>query len=51
MNHLYSVHDASVSINVPNDTARAVVDVMERDMGATSLFVGMGLLCAALKGT
>jgi hypothetical protein len=29
---LYSLYDALVSINVPNDKARAVVDAMERDM-------------------
>jgi hypothetical protein len=28
-------YDALVSINVPNDKARAVVDAMERDMGTT----------------
>jgi hypothetical protein len=28
----YSFYDALVSINVPNDKARAVVDAMERDM-------------------
>ena len=32
MDHLYSLYDALVSINVPNDRARAVVDAMERDM-------------------
>jgi hypothetical protein len=30
---LYSLYDALVSINVPNDKVRAVVDAMERDMG------------------
>jgi hypothetical protein len=30
---LYSLYDAVVSIDVPNDKARAVVDAMERDMG------------------
>ena len=35
MNRLYSLYDALVSINVPNDKARAVVDAMERDMGTT----------------
>jgi hypothetical protein len=35
MNYLYSLYDALVSINVPNDKARAVVDAMERDMGTT----------------
>lgn len=29
---LYSLYDALVSINVPSDKARAVVDAMERDM-------------------
>jgi len=29
------LYDALVSINVPNDKARAVVDAMERDMGTT----------------
>jgi hypothetical protein len=33
MDHLYSLYDALISINVPNDKARAVVDAMERDMG------------------
>jgi hypothetical protein len=33
--YLYSLYDALVSINVPSDKARAVVDAMERDMGAT----------------
>jgi len=32
---LYSLYDALVSINVPGDKARAVVDAMERDMGMT----------------
>jgi len=36
MDFLYSLYDALVSINVPNDKARAVVDAMERDM-ATNL--------------
>ncbi|HSN72513.1 MAG TPA: hypothetical protein VLT59_13445 [Steroidobacteraceae bacterium] len=35
MDHLYSLYDALVSINVPNDKARAVVDAMERDMAST----------------
>ena len=35
MDYLYSLYDALVSINVPNDKARAVVDAMERDMGTT----------------
>ncbi len=32
---MYSLYDALVSINVPSDKARAVVDAMERDMGTT----------------
>lgn len=32
MEHLYSLYDALVSIQVPPDKARAVVDAMERDM-------------------
>ena len=32
---LYSLYDALVSINVPSDKARAVVDAMERDMETT----------------
>ena len=35
MDYLYSLYDALVSINVPNDKARAVVDAMERDMVMT----------------
>jgi hypothetical protein len=35
MDYLYSLYDALVSINVPNDTARAVIDAMERDLGTT----------------
>jgi hypothetical protein len=35
MDYLYSLYDTLVSINVPNDTARAVIDAMERDMGTT----------------
>jgi hypothetical protein len=35
MNHLYSLYDALVSINVPTDKARAVVDAMERGMATT----------------
>jgi hypothetical protein len=33
LNYLYSLYDALVSINVPSDKARAVIDAMERDMG------------------
>jgi len=32
MDHLYSLYDALVSIHVPPDRARAVVDAMERDV-------------------
>jgi F0F1-type ATP synthase assembly protein I len=32
MDHLYTLYDALISINVPSDKARAVVDAMERDM-------------------
>jgi hypothetical protein len=32
VDYLYSLYDALISINVPNDKARAVVDAMERDM-------------------
>lgn len=35
MNYLYSLYDALISISVPSDKARAVVDAMERDMGTT----------------
>ncbi|MBX3703274.1 MAG: hypothetical protein KF822_05830 [Steroidobacteraceae bacterium] len=35
MDYLYTLYDALVSINVPSDKARAVVDAMERDMGTT----------------
>ena len=35
MDYLYSLYAALVSIHVPNDKARAVVDAMERDMGTT----------------
>jgi len=35
VDYLYSLYHALVSINVPNDKARAVVDAMERDMGMT----------------
>lgn len=35
VDYLYSLYDALVSIDVPNDKARAVVDAMERDMGTT----------------
>lgn len=32
MENLYSLYDALISINVPADRARAVIDAMERDM-------------------
>jgi hypothetical protein len=35
MDYLYSLYDALISINVPGDKARAVVDAMERDMAST----------------
>ena len=35
MDYRYSLYDALVSINVPSDKARAVVDAMEREMGTT----------------
>ena len=35
VDYLYSLYDALISINVPNDKARAVVDAMERDMATT----------------
>ena len=35
MSFQVSLYDALVSIDVPSDKARAVVDAMERDMGAT----------------
>ena len=35
VSYLYSLYDALVSINVPSDKARAVVDAMEHDMGTT----------------
>jgi hypothetical protein len=35
VDYLYALYDALVSIHVPNDKARAVVDAMERDMGTT----------------
>jgi hypothetical protein len=35
MSFQLSLYDALVSIDIPADKARAVVDAMERDMGAT----------------
>lgn len=35
MDFLYALYDALVSVNIPSDKARAVVDAMERDMGTT----------------
>lgn len=43
MDYLYSPYDALISINVPTDKTRAVVDAMERDMG-TSLATKSDLL-------
>jgi hypothetical protein len=48
MDYLYSLYDALVSINVPSDKARAVVDAMERDMG-TTLATKQDLLLLASK--
>jgi hypothetical protein len=50
VDYLYSLYDALVSINVPNDKARAVVDAMERDM-ATTIATKADLQFAALKLT
>jgi hypothetical protein len=51
MDYLYSLYDALVSINVPHDKARAVVDAMERDMGTTlSTKQDLELLRSAMKG-
>jgi hypothetical protein len=35
VDYLYALYDALVTISVPPDKARAVVDAMERDMGTT----------------
>ncbi len=35
MSFQFSLYDALVSIEVPPEKARAVIDAMERDMGAT----------------
>jgi len=35
VDYLYSLYDALVSIHVPNDKAKALVDAMERDMATT----------------
>lgn len=43
MKYLYSLYDALVSISVPSDKARAVVDAMERDM-STALATKQDLL-------
>lgn len=48
VDYLYSLYDALVSINVPGDKARAVVDAMERDMG-TTLATKQDLLLLASK--
>ena len=59
MDYLYSLYAALVSIHVPNDKARAVVDAMERDMAllasrltirlGSMLVVGFGVMIGALK--
>ncbi len=48
MNYLYSLYDALVSISVPSDKARAVVDAMERDM-STALATKQDLLLLATR--
>jgi hypothetical protein len=55
MDYLYSLYDALVSIHVPNDKARAVVDAMEllssrmvMQLGSM-LVVGFGVMIAVLK--
>ena len=48
MNYLYALYDALVSISVPSDKARAVVDAMERDMD-TSLATKQDLLSLATR--
>ena len=35
MSFRFSLYDALVSVDVPPDKARAVIDALERDMGAT----------------
>ena len=35
MSFQFSLYDALVSVEVPPDKARAVIDALERDMGAT----------------
>ncbi|MGH8204319.1 MAG: hypothetical protein ACREST_06895 [Steroidobacteraceae bacterium] len=51
MDYLYSLYDALVSINVPSDKARAVVDAMERDMGTTlATKQDLQLLTQAIEG-
>ena len=35
MSFQYALYDALVGIDVPADKARAVIDALERDMGAT----------------
>jgi len=52
VDYLYSLYDALVSINVPNDKARAVVDAMERDMATTiATKTDLQLLRQELVGT
>ena len=49
VDYLYSLYDALVSINVPNDKDRAVVDAMERDMATTiATKADLQLLCSEL---
>ena len=55
MDYLHSLSDALVSIPVPNDKARAVVDAMELlssrmvvQLGSM-LVIGFGVMIAALK--
>jgi hypothetical protein len=50
VDNLYSLYDALVSINVPNDKARAVVDAMERELGTTiATKTDLEMLRAAMK--
>jgi len=50
--NLYALYDALLSVNVPNDKARALVDAMERDMGTTiATKVDLQLLRQELLGT
>lgn len=47
MNALYSLYDALVSVNVPIDKARAVIDALEHDM-STQLATKSDLAAAQL---